>query len=266
MLGVSRGATQEEIKKAYRKKAKEYHPDLHPNDPSASRKMNEVNEAYDMLMNPQKYEAKRALQQQRQQQQSYNNQGYGGGYYGGQYGGGYSSGQRNSSANGQNSSGGYQGPGGWSSDFGGFDFGDIFGFGFENQSTVSMNPQPEPGDSSQVRQVIAAINSKRYQDAIGTLTYIPSTGRNARWYYLSSLANHGLGNTVQSIDHLQKAVQMDPNNRTYHQLLQRFRRSEQTYEENAKGFNMEVLNMQKICFGCLAAQCLCGPMGFVRCM
>ena len=55
VLGVSRDATKEEIKRAYRKKAKEYHPDLHPNDPHAAEKMNEINEAYDMLNNPEKY-------------------------------------------------------------------------------------------------------------------------------------------------------------------------------------------------------------------
>ena len=55
VLGITRDASKEEIKKAYRKKAKEYHPDLHPDDPKAAEKMNEVNEAYDMLCNPEKY-------------------------------------------------------------------------------------------------------------------------------------------------------------------------------------------------------------------
>ncbi|WP_407717618.1 J domain-containing protein, partial [Floccifex porci] len=40
VLGIDKNATEEEIKKAYRKKAKECHPDLHPDDPDAQQKMN----------------------------------------------------------------------------------------------------------------------------------------------------------------------------------------------------------------------------------
>ena len=50
-----RGCKQRGNKKAYRAKAKQYHPDFHPNDPKASEKMNEINLAYDMLQNPEKY-------------------------------------------------------------------------------------------------------------------------------------------------------------------------------------------------------------------
>ena len=42
VLGVSETASQDEIKRAYRRKAKECHPDLHPNDPDAAKKMNEL--------------------------------------------------------------------------------------------------------------------------------------------------------------------------------------------------------------------------------
>lgn len=49
VLGVSRGASDDEIKKAYRKLAKQYHPDLNPGDKTAEAKFKEINEAYEIL-------------------------------------------------------------------------------------------------------------------------------------------------------------------------------------------------------------------------
>ena len=54
VLGIQKGATEDEIKKAYRKKARECHPDLHPDDPSYVEKFQEVNEANEVLSDPEK--------------------------------------------------------------------------------------------------------------------------------------------------------------------------------------------------------------------
>lgn len=52
ILGISKTATDQDIKKAYRKLARTYHPDLNPNDKEAERKFKEVNEANEVLSNP----------------------------------------------------------------------------------------------------------------------------------------------------------------------------------------------------------------------
>lgn len=88
ILGVDKNATQDEIKKAYRKLARKLHPDLNPDDKEAERKFKELNEANEVLSNPEnrnkydKYgenwkhgeEYEKAQQQQRQ----YQKQNYGG--------------------------------------------------------------------------------------------------------------------------------------------------------------------------------------------
>ena len=54
VLGVTKGASDDEIKKAFRQQAKKYHPDLHPGDKEAEAKFKEVNEAYSILSDPDK--------------------------------------------------------------------------------------------------------------------------------------------------------------------------------------------------------------------
>ncbi len=75
VLGVSKDATEEEIKNAYRRLAKKYHPDLNPGDPEAARKMNEINAAYQQIKNPEKVNSAYGYESQ----QSYKRHAYGGG-------------------------------------------------------------------------------------------------------------------------------------------------------------------------------------------
>ncbi len=126
ILGVSKSATDDELKKAFRKKAKQWHPDANPNNKKeAEAKFKEVNEAYEVLSNPQKRQMYDQFGTADPQQA-----GFGGGPFGG--GNGYYS---------------YS-----TSDFGDFgDLGDIFssffGGGFGGQRTSSRrNNGPRKGE------------------------------------------------------------------------------------------------------------------------
>ena len=218
VLGVSETASQDEIKRAYRRKAKECHPDLHPNDPDAAKKMNELNEAYDMLMNPEKYA-------NRQQQQNP----YGGNPYGQQ--GGYDP---------------------FSDFFGGFGYGSYGGY-----QTQGNPPQEQAGDSDPVRAAIRDILAGRYASACSILQNVPSTGRNARWYYLSGVANHGAGNQIQALEHMKRAVQLSPNNATYQALLRQYQQAGQTYQTNASGYNTWAMDPSKLCMSLCFLQMFC---------
>ena len=110
VLGVGKNASEDEIKKAYRKMAKQYHPDLNPGDKDAEAKFKEVNEAYEVLSDS----SKKARYDQFGHAGVDPNYGAGGGYGAGGYGGG---------------------------GFGGFDFGDM--------GAAAALPTPTPRDAAQ---------------------------------------------------------------------------------------------------------------------
>ncbi|WP_233905155.1 J domain-containing protein [Segatella copri] len=83
ILGVDKNIPQKDVRAAYRKRAKQFHPDLHPNDPKAKAKFQALNEAYEVISDPDK----RAKYDQYGEQWK-NVGGFGGGGYDGAAGGG----------------------------------------------------------------------------------------------------------------------------------------------------------------------------------
>ena len=190
VLGVSRDASDDEIKQAYRRLAKQYHPDRNPGDAQAAKKMQQINAAYEQIKNPEKA-------------QPYNPYGGYGNY------GGYS--------------------------------------GSSSQNT---------GDNYQ-QAAYQYIRFGRYQEALNALNN--ATERNARWYYLSSLAHNGLGNQVTALEHIRRAVSMEPDNQEYLYTLDMMENGGRTYRQQAgsyRGFTMRA----NPCTGilcCLLARFFC---------
>ena len=183
ILGVSPDASDEEIKKAYRRLAKEYHPDRNPGDPVAAKKMQQINDAYDQIKNPEKT------------QQAYGS--------------------------------------------------------YHSQSSRQYSSVDYENAAYQY------IRFRRYREALNVLAGV--TNRNARWYYLSALANHGIGNQVTALEHIRRAVSMDPSNQEYLDALSAIEHGGAAYRQQAgnyKGFSFGGNPCLSACL-CYALQLLC---------
>lgn len=202
VLGLSPDASDEEVKKAYRRLAKQYHPDLNPGDPVAAKKMQEINAAYEQIKNPEK-------------------------------------------ARPSGNSGSYRGYNPYGSGYGG-------SYGGESRSS----------ETSYQQAAYNYIRFGRYQEALNALSNDPN--RNAQWYYLSALANDGLGNSVTALEHIRRAVSMEPNNPLYLQTLNEIENGGAAYRRTAgnyRGFGAAGGLCPSLCL-CYASQLCCGGRVF----
>ena len=72
----------------------------------------------------------------------------------------------------------------------------------------------------QVRAAGNFISNGYYNEALKVLEEVPFAERRGRWYYYSAVANQKLGNTATAIEHIQRAVSLEPNNMQYRQFMQ----------------------------------------------
>lgn len=225
VLGVSRDASTEEIKKAYRTLSRKYHPDANINNPNkaeAEEKFKQVQQAYKQIM-----------EEKENGTSSYSSQGsYGGSYGSGGYGGSY-------------------GNGGYGANYGGYNYG---------SST----------EDAELRAAANYLNNMRYQEAMRVLNNI--SRHNAQWYYLHAIANAGLGNNISAVQDAQTAVNMEPDNMQYRQLLSQLQGGGQWYTDMGQGYGYERAggDMGKWCCECLAINAMCncccyGGRGFYCC-
>ena len=251
VLGVSSSATEDEIKSAYRKLAKKYHPDLNPGDKVAEQKMREVNDAYTRALQIKKTGRDPSANPYGSSGYGSGSSGYGShGGYGNPFGQGGSYGGSSGSA-GQNGQNGNQ-----YGDFGfGFDpFSAFFGGqqgGYQQQTRYRTRTYANPDLKTAESHVL----SNQFNEAINLLNRIPT--HDADWHALYAKADLGLGNRISALDHARAAVRMSPNDADYQALLNTIEAGRQTYRQTqSKGYDFRSAICANPCLTCCAANIL----------
>lgn len=227
VLGVSPGASDDDIKKAYRNLSRRYHPDANINNPNreqAEERFKEVQQAYDQIM--------------KEKQQGYSYDSFGGGY-------------------GQGQAGGYYGNFGG---FGGFrGFSGTYGGDAGRQTRSSSDT-----DAIELQAAANYINHRCYREALNVLSNIKS--RTATWYYYSAMANAGAGNNVTAKEHIAQACAMEPNNMQYRAFEQQLTYGGDWYSNMGRGYARPFAGSSSFCLSlCLMnlfCNCCCNPFGF----
>ena len=243
ILGVQRGASEEEIKKAYKRLSRKYHPDANLDNPKAAEeKFKELQQAYQQVM--------------KEKTTGYSQSSYGG-YQsqGNPYGG-----QGNPYGNQQGNPYGEWNP-----------FEDIFGqfSGYYTNGGAQQRQKTTTGyeKDTHLRAAGNYVRNGYYQEARNVLDGMEPARRNARWYYYSAAANQGLGNNVTAMEHAKQAVSMEPDNYEYQMLLQQLQGNGSWYQQRQSTYQnpystggdwcMKMCMLNLMCNCCLGGRYWC---------
>lgn len=108
------------------------------------------------------------------------------------------------------------------------------------------------------------IRNGMYKEALNALSGVPSAERDGKWYYLSAGANMYLGNKTIALEHAKRAVQLDPENYEYRQLLEQLKNGGDFYDRYTTGYT-RTINSGNLCLGLCAANFCLNMCGFRVC-
>ena len=121
-----------------------------------------------------------------------------------------------------------------------------------------------PDQDTRMQAARNYINARHYTEAMHVLESIPISERRARWYYYAALASSGLGNRVNALEYAKKAVELEPGNYEYQNLLDRLQNYSRNYRNMNSGYTTQSFGVWRIClpwlllsFFCRCFPCFC---------
>ena len=116
--------------------------------------------------------------------------------------------------------------------------------------------QSQSDEATGIRAAENYIRVGYFAQAINALETVQASDRNAKWYYLSAYASFQLGNRIRALEHARRAVDMEPGNPSYRQLLDVIQEGGSMYQNMGRGFSINTGGIGTMCMGlCLAQMC-----------
>ncbi len=110
-------------------------------------------------------------------------------------------------------------------------YGGFGGFGYDTYTRGGRKTEYEDDDSRYMKAVVNYINNGSFSEALNLLNSIKK--RDGMWYYYSAVANFGAGNNITAMEHINTALQYEPNNMSYMQLKRQIESGESWYAGRA---------------------------------
>lgn len=207
VLEISRSASTDEIKKAYRALSRKYHPDANVNNPNKSQaeeRFKQIQQAYKQIMDEKE------------------------------------NGYKNASE-------------------------------FNYKYSYSGQDAEYQSDENMMHLKAAAnyINNCYYNEALNVLNQMRE--KNGRWYYLSAVANAGLGNNILALEHAKQAMMLEPQNPQFAQLVYQLEAGGEWYQSMQRPYNSsmgsgsvctKICITYMICNLCASSSMCCNPIYF----
>jgi molecular chaperone DnaJ len=102
------------------------------------------------------------------------------------------------------------------------------------------------------------IRSGHFAEALNVLNDIPFSERSGQWYFLSAVVNERMGNNVTAMEHINRAVELEPSNFEYRQFKQHLEYGGVWYTNMGRGYERPYSSFSGFCMTMLLAQALCG--------